>query len=79
MLLIKNKVVPLKQNFKFNYLKLRIMLITGLIMAVGAGAVQLVNQGIQAGQQYLNSPQGQQMIQNLVQEGAQQVGKMLSK
>lgn len=79
MLLIENKVVPLKQNFKFNYLKLRIMLITGLIMAAGTGVVQLVNQGIQSGQQYLNSPQGQQMIQNLVQEGAQQVGKMLSK
>ena len=79
MRLIENKVVPLRQNFKFNILKLRIMLITGLIMAVGAGAVQLVNQGIQAGQQYLNSPQGQQMVQNLVQEGLQQVGKMISK
>lgn len=55
------------------------MLITGLIMAAGVGVVQLVNQGIQTGQQYLNSPQGQQIIQNLAQEGMQQVGKMLNK
>lgn len=44
------------------------MIIEGLVMAAIAGLVQLAQQAGQSIQQWISSPQGQQAIQNLIQQ-----------
>lgn len=57
------------------------MIIEGLIAALVAGAIQLAQAAGQSIQQWINSPAGQQFIQNCIrqvgQEGLQRILKKL--
>ena len=57
------------------------MIIEGIIAALVAGAIQLAQAAGQSIQQWINSPSGQQFIQNCIQqvcqEGLQRILKKL--
>lgn len=55
------------------------MIIEGIIAALVAGAIQLAQAAGQSIQQWINSPAGQQFIQNCIQQVGQEGLKIILK
>lgn len=55
------------------------MILSGLVALLAAGIAQLAQQAGQSIQQWINSPQGQQQIQNLVSQFGPEVLKEIAK